>query len=153
MSTQPAISNLESHLGYWLRYASNQVSHAFAQKVAAEGVTLAEWVVLRELYDGPARAPSALAEHMGMTRGAISKLSDRLEAKGLIARWPDVSDKRRQDLSLTVQGRALVPKLAALADSNDAEFFGHLPPAERAAVQAFLVEIVRRHGSKAIPID
>ena len=49
------LSPLESHLGYWLRYVSNHVSHAFALKVAARGVTVAEWVVLRELYDGEAR--------------------------------------------------------------------------------------------------
>ena len=72
--THTAVSALESHLGYWLRYVSNQVSHAFAPKVQARGVTVAEWVVLRERYDKEVR-PSALAERLGMTRGAISKLA------------------------------------------------------------------------------
>ena len=79
------MSSLESHLGYWLRYVSNHVSHAFALKLAAGGVTVAEWVVLRELYDGES-APSALADRLGMTRGAISKLADRLIAKDMIVR-------------------------------------------------------------------
>ncbi len=147
------VSALEDHLGYWLRYVSNQVSHAFAQKLAERGVTVAEWVALRELLDGEPLAPSALAIRLGMTRGAISKLVDRLAAKNLIARWADVSDKRRQDLNLTVHGRALVPVLAALADRNDEEFFGHLDPPERAAIQAALAGIVRRRGLKAPPID
>ena len=60
---------------------SNHVSHAFAIKLAGVGVTVAEWVVLRELYDAES-APSALAEQLGMTRGAISKLADRLIDKG-----------------------------------------------------------------------
>lgn len=55
------------------------MSHAFSRKVQARGVTVAEWVVLRELYDGDSM-PSALAERLGLTRGAISKLADRLAA-------------------------------------------------------------------------
>ena len=55
------VSGLEAHLGYWLRYVSNHVSHAFSMKLEALGVTVAEWVVLRELHDEDAVAPSAIA--------------------------------------------------------------------------------------------
>ncbi|MEP9353314.1 MarR family transcriptional regulator [Xanthobacter sp. KR7-65] len=144
---------LEAHLGYWLRYVSNQTSHAFAAKLAARGVTVAEWVVLRELYDCASLVPSALADRLGMTRGAISKLADRLEAKALAARGADRDDRRFQTLALTPAGRALVPELARLADANDTEFFGHLAPEDRAGLEAVLRDIVRRKGLKAIPID
>ena len=70
MPRKTELSSLELHLGYWLRYVSNHVSHAFALKLAAAEVTAAEWVVLRELYDFSESAPSALAERLGMTRGA-----------------------------------------------------------------------------------
>src|ERR1700744_455048 len=122
------VSDLEDHLGYWLRYVSNQVSHGFARKVLARDVTVAEWVMLRVLYEEDAMAPSALAERMGMTRGAISKLTGRLVAKALVTRSADREDRRYQALALTATGRALVPELSALADANDAEFFDHLTP-------------------------
>jgi DNA-binding MarR family transcriptional regulator len=143
---------LESHLGYWLRYVSNHVSHAFSLKLAARGVTVAEWVVLRELYDAES-APSALADRLGMTRGAISKLADRLIAKGLIGRRPSAGDRRFQSLALTRQGRALTPKLAALADENDQEFFAPLDRATRETIAAAMKEIVRRMGLRAAPVD
>ncbi len=146
------LSPLESHLGYWLRYVSNHVSHAFALKVAARGVTVAEWVVLRELYDGGS-SPSALADRLGMTRGAISKLADRLIAKDLIARRLSAGDRRFQTLALTRQGRALTPKLAALADQNDEEFFAPLDRTTREAIETALKEIVRRMGLRAAPVD
>ncbi|MBL8583637.1 MAG: MarR family transcriptional regulator, partial [Rhizobiaceae bacterium] len=73
----PQVSALESHLGYWLRLVSNRVSHGFARKLAGREIIAAEWVVLRELHDSAA-APSRLAERLGMTKGAISKLADRL---------------------------------------------------------------------------
>jgi DNA-binding MarR family transcriptional regulator len=146
-------SPLEAHLGYWLRFVSNHVSHGFSLKLAARGVTVAEWVVLRELYGRDAVAPSDLAARIGMTRGAISKLVDRLAAKSLVTRTPGRGDRRYQTLALTVDGHAMVPKLSALADRNDEEFFGHLKPAERAAIEAAMKGIVRRQGLRTVPID
>jgi len=143
-------SALGSHLGYWLRFVSNHVSHAFALKIQSRGVTLAEWVALRQLHDDNLQ-PSALAEQLGMTRGAISKLAERLAAKGLVAR-EDI-DGRSQMLSLTREGRALIPELAALADQNDEEFFGDLNPSVRIEIENAMKEIVRRRGLKTIPVN
>ena len=151
MQTHPP-SELTSHLGYWLRYVSNHVSHAFALKMESRDVTVAEWVVLRELYDADAIAPSRLAEKLGMTRGAITKLADRLIAKSLAAREASLKDGRAQTLALTPQGRGLVPELAALADENDADFFGHLKPRDRAFVERVLKDIVERRGFSSVPV-
>lgn len=150
-ANRKSVSGLETHLGYWLRYVSNQVSHGFALKVRDAGVTVAEWVVLRELYDAVSM-PSALAGRLGLTRGAISKLADRLETKGLIEREAPEGDGRVQILALTAEGRAIVPKLAALADKNDEEFFGDLDPSLRGTIETAMKEIVRRRGLKPAPI-
>lgn len=147
------VSGLQDHLGYWLRYVSNQVSHAFSLKLAAREVTVAEWVMLRELFDQETMTPSALADRLGMTRGAISKLTDRLVAKELLSRVPSEADRRYHDLVLTPAGRTLVPELAALADANDAEFFGHLSREDREAIQRLMTDIVRRLGLRTTPTD
>lgn len=153
MLESPKVSPLDAHLGYWLRFVSNHVSHAFGVKVAALEVTVAEWVLLRELYDHDEIAPSELSARIGMTRGAVSKLADRLVAKSLIDRTTSDTDRRYQALSLTGEGRELVPKLAAEADRNDAEFFGHLEPSERTLIENAMRGIVRRRGLKAVPVD
>jgi DNA-binding MarR family transcriptional regulator len=147
------VSTLEDHLGYWLRYVSNQVSHAFGRKVEARGVTVAEWVILRVLYDHASLAPSALAERLGMTRGAISKLADRLVAKALLTQTAGQEDRRYQALALTPAGRELVPQLSTLADQNDAEFFGELGSADRAAIMRIMQAIVRLHSLRTLPVD
>ncbi len=97
-------------------------------------------------------APSALAERLGMTRGSISKLADRLEAKTLIERSADQDDGRYQSLALTKAARGFVPQLATLADENEAEFFAHLTPAERAMLETVLKDIVRRKGLRNVPV-
>ena len=147
------ISLLEDHLGYWLRLVSNHVSQAFSQKVAGEEVTVAEWVVLRTLFATGTTTPSRVADEIKMTRGAISKLVDRLLAKDLVTRTASKEDRRWQDIALTPKGRALVPRLAALADVNDREFFGVLPANERAALERILKKIVRQRDMTAVPVD
>jgi len=146
-------SELTDHLGYWLRQVSNHVSHAFARKLAAKDVTVAEWALLRVLHGGAPISPSRLADDMGMTRGAITKLADRLLAKSLIAREPSPVDGRSQTLRLTSKGTKLVPRLAALADENETECFGSLTDAERKALRRILQETAARLGLDAIPID
>jgi len=147
------VSGLADHLGYWLCQVSNHVSHAFARALDGHGVTVAEWVVLRDLYDVDALAPSRLAAQLGLTRGAISKLADRLVAKGFVARHESSTDGRTHTLILTASGRRLVPALAALADRNDAEFFGHLTADDRQTLARVLEDIVARRGLAAVPID
>lgn len=149
---QPA-SALTDHLGFWLRLVSNQVSQAFAARLEAQGVTVAEWVMLRALYGAAPAAPSRLAETMGMTKGAITKLADRLIAKGLILRRPSTEDARAQTLSLTAAGTRLVPQLAALADANDANFFAALSPAERKTLEKTLRRLAARFGESPLPIE
>ncbi|MEZ6139288.1 MAG: MarR family winged helix-turn-helix transcriptional regulator [Zavarzinella sp.] len=153
MHDEHSISNLPDHVGYWLRYVSNHVSHAFARKVEAEGVTVAEWVLLREMLTAGAVNPSHLAELVGMTRGAVSKLVERLCLKELAIRTHSDTDRRFQTVELTTKGRNIVPLLAQIADENDQQFFGHLLKEEKTQLLETLRDIVRRHGWKEMPID
>ena len=149
----PPVSDLTAHLGFWLRMVSNHVSHAFAGKLAAEVLAVAEWVMMRALYGKDPMPPSRLAEEMGMTRGAITKLADRLIGKTLIVRAADRDDGRAQTLALTPRGTGLVPRLAMLADRNDAEFFDCLMPAERTALEQLLKRLVAHGRITATPTE
>jgi DNA-binding MarR family transcriptional regulator len=153
MVSKKPTSTMETHVGYWLRYVSNHVSHAFARKVEAQGVTVAEWVLLREMLDTGSANPSLLADKVGMTRGAVSKLVERLCRKKLAERSSSDDDRRYQTVKLTTAGKRLVPVLAQLADENDREFFGHLKPEEKNWMVSLFQDIVRRHGWKDLPVD
>ncbi len=153
MSSPPPVSDLTVHIGFWLRMVSNHVSHAFAAKLADKEVTVAEWSLMRALYGKAPTPPSRLADEMGMTRGAITKLADRLIAKALIMREASADDGRAQTLTLTDRGAGLVPSLAALADRNDAEFFDCLTANERETLERLLKSLVERGHMTAIPIE
>lgn len=148
---QPAPSSLESHLGFWLRFVSNHVSGRFQQLLEERGVTVTEWVALRTLWSQEEGTHAELIRTLGMTKGATSKVMSRLEEKGLIERRLADGRAREQSLGLTAKGNALVPELAALADANDAHFFGHLSAAERDALAQAMQALVQFHELSPIP--
>jgi MarR family transcriptional regulator, lower aerobic nicotinate degradation pathway regulator len=148
----PPVPDLTAHLGYRLRQVSNHVSQAFARKLAAKDVTVAEWALMRVLYGQQPTLPSRLADQMGLTRGAITKLADRLIAKALLVREAKPDDGRMQTLALTPKGTGFVPELAALADQNEAECFADLTEDERRLLKQVLERIVSRVGLNSIPI-
>ena len=147
---RPAISRLDAHLCYWVRCVSNQISHSLSRELEDKGITLAEWIVLRELYDG-ARRPSAVAAKLGLTRGAISKLASRLSNALMITQERTREDGRGRMLALSGLGRSMVEVLAVVLDDDEEQFFGHLEPNTRALIMNVMRDIVRRRGLRTLP--
>lgn len=146
-------SKLEDHLGYWLRHVSNHVSRRFQQLLEAEGSSVTEWVALRAFFGQEATGHAELIQRLGMTKGAASKIVSRLEEKGLALRQLAENAQREQLVRLTPKGRALVPRLSALADQNDEHFFGHLPDGQRDELRHILQQLVLHHDIHEVPIN
>lgn len=153
MSEESTLPGLEAHLGYWLRRVSNHVSGAFARGLQARQVSVAEWVALRLVHERKIMTPGQLADALGMTRGAVSKVLDKLEAKDRIARAPDPRDSRVQWLSLTRRGARLLPELAKIADSNEEHFFGCLDHDEQAVLRRLLQKLTEFHRFQDAPVE
>jgi DNA-binding MarR family transcriptional regulator len=88
-----------------------------------------------------------------MTKGAITKLADRLIGKTLVSRRANPEDGRAQTLSLTPAGRKLVPSLAAIADANDRAFFATLNKRERNELKRLLRKVAAARGLTNAPTD
>jgi DNA-binding MarR family transcriptional regulator len=144
---------LEVHLGYWLRLVSNHVSGSFARLLQERQLSVAEWVALNRIDRAAEVTPAKLADAMGMTRGAISKVLDKLETKRWIERTASLEDSRVQLITLTRKGSRILPKLAAIADGNDAHFFDVLDAAERATLRKLLQKLADVHRINNLPVD
>lgn len=149
MARHEDVSGLEDHLGYWLRRLSDEVHTAFERRLAARGVTVSQWCVLVAVYHGAVTTPLEVARRIAIDSGAVTRLTDRLIAKGLLRREADLADRRSIRLALTAAGRDLVPELAALADANDAAFFGVLMADERRQFARLLVRLLAARGIEA----
>jgi DNA-binding MarR family transcriptional regulator len=145
------MSGFESHLGFWLRRVSNAVSGAFSRALQEKQTSLAEWVLLRELFERGQSPPGELAEISGLTRGAVSKIIDKLEAKHWIQADVKEGDGRFRLLSLKREGRRNVPVLAKVADTNDARFFDCLDQTEKKALRELLTNVAVHNRIHDVP--
>ena len=146
-------NRLESHLGYWLRLVSNRVSTSFAQSLQSEGLSVGEWVVLVRIQEQPNVRPADLATALNLTRGAISKILEKLESKRWISRAVQADDSRVQRLSLTSSGKRILPKLAVIADRNDETFFGALTDVERRTLRRLLERLAELNQIRDVPLE
>jgi DNA-binding MarR family transcriptional regulator len=145
--------SLEVHLGYWLRRVSNHVSGTFAKALQERQVSVAEWVVLSHVDEHPEMRPAELAEAIGLTRGAISKVLDKLERKKWLTRKTLEADNRGQLLYLTQQGRRILPELREIADHNDRRFFDCLNPREKAMLGQVLRKLTASNEISDVPVE
>jgi DNA-binding MarR family transcriptional regulator len=144
---------LERHLGYSLRRVSNYVSGAFARALHTRHTSVAEWVVLSLVQEQPGITSRELAQALDLTRGAVSKIIDKLKAKNWIHRSTKSGDNRVQLLSLTKSGRRVLPELAQIADENDRAFFESLDQNERETLRRLLCKLAEFHQIRDVPIE
>ena len=141
-------SHLEDHLGYWLRCLSNFVSHSFAEKLEKQGVTVAQWVVLRTLYDKENTTLNEAASLVGVDKSTLSRMIERLVQKKWVNRC-EGQDRRSLGLSLTAAGKKRVLQAARLADENDEVFFHTLSIKRREEFLAVIKELLVANGWNA----
>ena len=108
-------------VGYLLNQVMTSMRRQVEQAMTAHDLTAAQWYPLWKLKrDGPGTAQE-LARDMDIDAGAMTRLIDRLAAKGLVRRLRCDTDRRRVWLELTPAGQAVaghVPQV--LADVNNA---------------------------------
>ncbi len=83
--------------------------------LAAFEVSAAQFVVIASLALGEADSASQLCKGISYDAGAMTRMIDRLESKGLIRRRRDADDRRLVNLELTEQGRNAFPPMRLCA--------------------------------------
>ena len=75
-----------------------------------------------------------LAEQVGRSHSATSRLVDGLVRRGLVERAEEVADRRQRTLDLSVDGRALLAQIDRARADEFLSIVRPLPPAERALI-------------------
>jgi DNA-binding MarR family transcriptional regulator len=86
------------------------------RRARLHGMTLAQWKILYRVNDEPGLTQRQLAELLEVEPITVGRLVDRLEARGLVERRPDASDRRLWRLHLRPGAE---PILAALDGQRD----------------------------------
>jgi len=128
---------------------AERVRRRLAAAVEPSAITLQQYNVLRILREaGSAGLPTLeIAEHMVEQAPGITRLMDRLEKKGLVARGRSPGDRRQVLCRILPAGLRLLEKLDPALDAADAACFAMLSRAERARLSRLLEEV--RKGNSA----
>jgi DNA-binding MarR family transcriptional regulator len=98
-------------VGHHLFNLIAMVRREVESRMAAHGLTDAQWKPLWMLKAGRATTAFELAREMDIDAGAVTRTVDRLESKGLVERARSASDRRVVHLRLTPEGEAVVAKV------------------------------------------
>jgi DNA-binding MarR family transcriptional regulator len=97
-----------SSLGLLIRQVRDNLWARMAHELAKAGhdLTFSQYVTIKKLADGIASVTD-LARAAELNPGAMTRLLDKLEAKGLIVRADDPADRRALHIHLTEAGTAI----------------------------------------------
>ena len=99
-------------------------------------------LMLRRLGPPYEASPSELAEHLALTRGALSHRLGPLEAGGLITRTTDKADRRRVHVRLTAKGSAELERHLEVEGTAEGDLVSVLSPRERARLANLLRKLL-----------
>lgn len=103
----PANFYPESSVGYLIRVCQQLGQSCLDTLFADEGITGVQWSALIGIHTGRGETCAALARDMAHDKGAMTRMMDVLEGKGLVARNRASDDRRLVNLSLTDEGMAV----------------------------------------------
>jgi DNA-binding MarR family transcriptional regulator len=126
--------------------SADLAKHRFSDLFSAHGVTFQQYNVLRILRGaGKAGLPTLeVGERMIERTPGVTRILDRLEAKGWVARERDVSDRRKVWCRIAPEGMALLARLDAPVDENDEAVFASMAPEDLDTLIRILDELRQR---------
>jgi DNA-binding MarR family transcriptional regulator len=109
------------------------------RRTSAEGtVSLARFEILTAISTTPACRIQDVADQLKISVGATSRLTDRVEADGLVTRSPHPRDGRSSQVELTDLGRVALNRTGPAIDEALNELLGKMDEHELAVLTAFL---------------
>ena len=110
------------------------------KRLAPLEMSAAQYIIVANLAVGPGEPKSAadLCKVISYDAGAMTRMLDRLEAKGLIRRTRSAQDRRLLNLELTEEGRAAFPRMREISMSIANRFLRGFTKAEARQLEGFL---------------
>lgn len=147
---------MSESLGHQLVQLLGQMRREMELRMARHGLTDAQWKPLWMLQQGRAGTPVELARESGIDAGAMTRMVDRLVAKGLVERLRSETDRRVVNLRLTAAGEEAAGHVPAVLASIHNDVLEGFSAEEWAQLKAFLARalanaqaLAAHHGPEA----
>jgi DNA-binding MarR family transcriptional regulator len=133
-----------SSISWLLADASRLIRKLADRRLGTIGVTRAQWQALANLRRMGPMTQAALAEMMEVETATIARLTDRLEAAGLIERRHEVQDRRVKVVTMTDKSKALMDEMGVIGQKLRDDMLVDLSPSELEGLIGSLTKIKSR---------
>jgi DNA-binding MarR family transcriptional regulator len=112
------------------------------RRLAPLELSAAQFIVIASLAGEERKSASDLCKGISYDAGAMTRMLDRLEGKGLIRRNRSPDDRRLVYLELTDEGRALYPRMRELSLGVANRFLRGFTRTEARQLESFLTRML-----------
>ena len=133
----------EDSVGYMMRRILTTISQAVELQMCDPGSpTYPQWIPLHKLQVKKIATVAELARDCLLDTGAMTRLLDRLEAKGLCRRVRSLADRRVVNIELTDEGRAAAEQVPHILSRVQNEHLAGFSAAEWEQLKSYLRRIL-----------
>lgn len=129
-------------LGFLLNETRNANFSEIEKELAPFNITSAQFKIIVGIAHERAKTLTEFARFFDYDPGAMKRLLDRVEEKGLIRRAPSSLDRRIINLELTEQGAQLYPLIMAAVSKVNTKMLAGFSDVETAQFQFFLQRVI-----------
>jgi len=131
----------ENSMGYLMRRIMGVIAQDVEREMEPFGLTDAQWKPLLRLYLRQANTVAELARCCEMDAGSMTRLLDRVEAKGLLRRVRSSEDRRVVNIELTPDGLAAAAQIPVILSRVQNNALRGFSETEWRSLQDFLQRI------------
>ncbi|MHC8406678.1 MULTISPECIES: MarR family winged helix-turn-helix transcriptional regulator [unclassified Pseudomonas] len=134
------------HLGLLLGRTALLKDRIIDTHMEPHGITAAQFKVLIIMAQMGVDTPAELCRHLSLDSGSMTRMLDRLEQKGFLARQRSEADRRQVRLVLTEQGQQLMDRLPEIGADAMNELAGAITAEELKTLEHILHKILAAAG-------
>ena len=131
----------ENSMGYLMRRIMGVIAQEVEREMEPFGLTDAQWKPLLRLYLRQANTVAELARCCELDAGSMTRLLDRVEAKGLLRRVRSSEDRRVVNIELTPDGLAAAAQIPVILSRVQNNALRGFSETEWRSLQDFLQRI------------
>ncbi len=140
-------AGLEASTGYLLARVGSDSRRRWARTLLEEDLTPHHYSALIALDQLGAMSQQQLSHLVGIDPRNAVPVIDQLQTRGLLARNPDPSDRRRHAVTLTATGGRVLTRLRHAAEEAEERLLTPLCTTERRALHALLTKLFAAGGT------
>lgn len=133
-------------LGHLVSAARNAIFARLEVELAPLELTSAQFIVVIGAMRGRARTVNEFCAFAGVDAGAMSRLLDRLETKGIVRRTRGDPDRRQVQVELTDKGHALSPQIMPALERSYQQFLNGFSQDDAVQLQTLLERLLANAG-------